>query len=329
VLSINGWCRNGSTIIGNLLNEVEGFFHVGELHFLWKNAYGNGSNTQCGCGLDLVRCPIWSRVLALECPTGDAADGHAREVWARQAKAIRTRYTWQVLREGLSTDARRTHAEIMARTYRAIVDTTGCRVIVDSTKIPGEAALLDHVAGVEPYYVHLVRDPRATAHSWMRQKDYAYTMSALRSTAYWFTFNLASRALIARYPARSIFVRYEDFIREPATVLRQLVELVGEDASHLPLRGRVADLNPNHTVTGNPDRFRSGPTVIRPDDSKWTSELPTRDKLTAVAVAWPLMWQYGYPLTRQLETATPAVTEDPTPIATLEPRSDRGSRSAR
>ena len=45
VLCVTGWCRNGSTIIGNVLNEVPGFFHVGELHFLWKNATGRGSTT--------------------------------------------------------------------------------------------------------------------------------------------------------------------------------------------------------------------------------------------------------------------------------------------
>ncbi|WP_230473382.1 sulfotransferase [Dyella choica] len=314
VLSINGWCRNGSTIIGNLLNEVEGFFHVGELHFLWKNAYGKGSNTKCGCGLDLVACPIWSRVLDLERPAGRAAEDHAREVVARQVKAIRTRYTWRVLRDGALRGDRRTHADIMARTYRVIADTTGCKVIVDSTKIPGEAALLEHVDGIEPYYVHLVRDPRATAHSWMRQKEYVYTVSALRSTAYWLTFNLASRALVSHYPERSIFLRYEDFIADPAATLRQLVELVGSDARTLPLRDRTADLHPNHTVTGNPDRFRSGPTVIRPDDSKWKAELPARDKLATVALAWPLMRQYGYALTNN---ASP----------TLE--SKRGSRSAR
>jgi hypothetical protein len=297
VLSINGWCRNGSTIIGNLLNEVEGFFHVGELHFLWKNAYGKGSNTKCGCGRELVACPIWSRVLERELPASHTREAHAREVCARQARSIRTRHTWRALRDGIATEDRRQHAETMARTYRAIVEATGCQVIVDSTKIPGEAALLEHVEGIEAYYVHLVRDPRATAHSWMRQKDYAYKLSAFRSTAYWVTFNLASRALVARHPERSLFVRYEDFIREPAPLLRTLVERVGGDPGALPLRGRVAELQPNHTVTGNPDRFRSGPTVIRSDDSKWRDELPTRDQLATIALAWPLMWKYGYPLT--------------------------------
>lgn len=44
VLYISGWCRNGSTLIGNLLNEIEGYFHTGELHYLWRNALGAGTN---------------------------------------------------------------------------------------------------------------------------------------------------------------------------------------------------------------------------------------------------------------------------------------------
>ncbi|HEX7838698.1 MAG TPA: hypothetical protein VF469_14580, partial [Kofleriaceae bacterium] len=176
VLSINGWCRNGSTIIGNLLNEVPGFFHVGELHFLWKNAYGNGSNTKCGCGLDLVACPIWSKVLAAELPPGADPQAHAQDVRRRQWGSLRTRHTWRVLRRGPDSDVRREHAATMARTYRAIAEITGAKVIVDSTKIPGEAALLPSVEGIDPLYLHLVRDPRAVAHSWSRQKDYAYVM---------------------------------------------------------------------------------------------------------------------------------------------------------
>ena len=56
ILCITGWCRNGSTIIGNVLNEVPGVFHVGELHFLWKNSVGRGANSSCGCGLNLAKC---------------------------------------------------------------------------------------------------------------------------------------------------------------------------------------------------------------------------------------------------------------------------------
>jgi hypothetical protein len=296
VLSITGWCRNGSTIIGNLLNEVDGFFHVGELHFLWKNAYRNGSNTRCGCGLDLVRCPIWSKVLAAELPAGSAPEVHARQVQQRQQSSLRTRHTWRVLRGGPGSEIRCEHAGTMARTYRAIADITGARVIIDSTKIPGEAALLPSVDGIDPLYLHLVRDPRAVAHSWSKQKDYVHAMPPARSTAYWVGFNLASRAIVKRYPERSMVMRYEDFIQEPAAAIHALIELCGGDPSDNPVEGRIAKLRDNHTVTGNPDRFRSGATEIRAFDSMWQAELSTRAKLATLALSWPLLTHYGYSL---------------------------------
>ena len=36
----------------------------------------------------------------------------------------------------------------MAGTYRAVAERTGARVIVDTSKMPGEAALLSHLDGV-------------------------------------------------------------------------------------------------------------------------------------------------------------------------------------
>ena len=36
VLYILGWGRSGSTVLGNILGEVDGFFCAGELHYLWE-----------------------------------------------------------------------------------------------------------------------------------------------------------------------------------------------------------------------------------------------------------------------------------------------------
>lgn len=295
VLFINGWCRNGSTIIGNLLNEVPGIFHVGELHFLWKNAYGRGSNTRCGCGVELTQCPIWSHVLAAELPPATTPEQHAREIQQRQA-SLRTRHTWHVLHDRGGSADHRAHARTMARTYRAVAEATQSRVIVDSGKLPGEAALLASVEGIEPLYLHLVRDPRAVAHSWSQQKDYIHRMPASRSTAYWLGFNLASHAVARRYPERARALRYEDFTAQPEETIRSLITWCGADPSHNPVRGRVAELHGNHTVTGNPDRFRSGPTEIRAFDGTWQSELSTGAKLATLALSWPLLKHYGYPL---------------------------------
>jgi hypothetical protein len=294
ILCITGWCRSGSTIIGNILGEVPGFFHVGELHFLWQNAAGRGSNNLCGCGTELTLCPVWSQILAVGRPTGVSVAAFADAVVRRQRGCVRTRHTWRVLRRGLRGADICEHAALMASVYRAIAERTAARVIVDTTKIPGEAALLPRLDGVAPYYVHLVRDPRAVAQSWSQQKQYAYVMPSWKSTAYWHGFNLASQAITQRYPDRSLFLRYEDFIARPADSVAALLRLCGAEASLNPVRGSTVELRTNHTVTGNPDRFRSGRTVIRGRDDSWRAGLPGHAKLAAATLSWPLLRRYGY-----------------------------------
>jgi hypothetical protein len=294
VLSITGWCRNGSTILGNILGEVPGVVHVGELHVLWKNSVGEGANNRCGCGQELPRCPVWSRILPVGRPADVPADEWARAVVRRQQARVRTRHTWRVLRHGLDGSEVRAHAELLQDVYRAIADETGCRVIVDSSKIPGETALMPRLAGVSPYYVHLVRDPRATAYSWSRPKDYCYVLSPAKSTAYWLGFNAAARAITRRYPDRSMLVRYEDFIARPAETISAILELCGLDPATNPVRDNAVDLHTNHTVTGNPDRFRVGHTVLRGRDDAWRSALSAGAKLTVVALASPQLSRYGY-----------------------------------
>ncbi|MBB2915376.1 hypothetical protein FHS43_006696 [Streptosporangium becharense] len=316
ILCVTGWCRSGSTIIGNVLNEIPGFFHVGELHFLWKNGAGRGANSLCGCGSPLTGCPVWSKILPVGRPPGMSAEDHADLVVRRQLACVRTRHTWRVLRRGLHGDDIREHAALMTRTYHAVAELTGSRVIVDTTKIPGEAALLPHLEGVRPYYVHLVRDPRAVAQSWSRPKDYCYVMPSRTSTAYWHGFNLASQAITRRHPERSLFLRYEEFIADPAGTIDTLLRLCGADPAANPMRDRTVELRTNHTVTGNPDRFSTGTTVIRDRDDSWRTELPLPAKLAATTLSWPLSWRYGYrhggppPAgTRRARTAAPSAEE--------------------
>lgn len=316
VLCITGWCRNGSTIMGNVLNEVPGLFHVGELHFLWKNSAGRGVNSLCGCGAVLTECPIWSDILPVGRPAGMSPADHADIVIARQRGYARTRHTWRIMRNGIDTEGLRQHAELMSQTYRAIAQRTGARVIVDTTKIPGEAALLPRLDGIRPVFVHLVRDPVAVANSWRSPKDYVYTMSASKSTAYWRGFNIASRAILRHYPAQSTLVRYEDFIADPAGVIAELLRRCDVDPAGNPVTGQTVQLHTNHTVTGNPDRFRTGATVIRPTDDSWKSGLPRKARLAAMLLSWPMSWRYGYRHRGGLRVRPrPAVTATPVAAA--------------
>src|SRR5262249_60851100 len=66
----------------------------------------------------------------------------------------------------------------VARLYAAIGRVTGAELIVDSSKTPAGAAVLARCENVEPYMLHMVRDPRAVAYSWTRT-----TLQADGSTA--------------------------------------------------------------------------------------------------------------------------------------------------
>jgi hypothetical protein len=69
---------------------------------------------------------------------------------------------------------------------------------------------------------------------------------------------------------------------------------VRADSAANPVRGHLIELHTNHTVTGNPDRFRTGTTIIRDTDDAWKSGLPVSAKLAAVTLSWPLFARYGY-----------------------------------
>src|SRR5438067_9142701 len=91
--------------------------------------------------------------------------------WQRQS--VRVRHTRRLLRrqrDGRRWDALDRYAPLAASLYRAIADVTGAKVVVDSSKRPSDAALLPLLEGVDPYFIHLVRDPRAVAFSWRGQK---------------------------------------------------------------------------------------------------------------------------------------------------------------
>jgi hypothetical protein len=286
ILYVTGWCRSGSTLLGNLLNEVPGVVHVGEVHYLWQNGVlGAGTNTACGCGEPLAGCPLWSSV-----PTGDA-----RAAIAGQQRYLRTRHTHRRLAEARGArpvdPGARAAVERMLSLYRAVTEATGARLVVDSSKFPAEAAALSGRPDVR--VLHLVRDPRATARSWRRAKAYIPAMSTPRSGAYWTGFNAASDAIGRAFPDRYLRLRYEDFAGDPATALRRTLDLAGlDDAAPIDGSG-TAELGVNHTVTGNPDRLTRGTVRVTPDDA-WRDDLPRLDRATAMLLAAPLLRRYGY-----------------------------------
>jgi Sulfotransferase family len=306
VLYILGGARTGSTIVDNVLNEVDGFFSGGEIRFLWERIL---EGRLCGCRRPLEACPIWSGVLKSASAFPDDSRIDVGEVAAWQRESLRLVRTFQVLRavddRSHASRSLQAFAAVTQQLYRALFDVTGARVVVDSSGRASYAAMLGMLSDVVPYFLHLVRDPRAVAYSRQRPKlnpdkpipDHMGVSSVFNSATSWLAWNLASEAVLRRQdPRRRILLRYEDFAADPRGATATIVRFLDEDERHLPFvdEGTVR-LRGNHTVSGNPARYVHGIVPIREDD-EWRSRMPMRQRIAVTVATLPGLVRYGYGL---------------------------------
>lgn len=297
VVLVAGSGRSGSTVLGNILGSVEGVFCGGEIRYLFER--GLRDDRLCGCGLPFRQCPVWTSILE---QAGLAADGTTlRGLIAAAARGTRVRHLPRLLlarRRGTAPAVGDTgYLERLDRLYRAIPAATGCTLVVDTSKLPTYGYLLDGLASVDLFVVHLVRDPRATAYSWGREKALpdgaaSRTMqrqSPARSALLWDVWNLAARELWRPTPERYLRVGYEDFVTRPQAWVQRILAFAGHnaDAYSLFTGERTAVTAVSHTVAGNPDRFRRGEVTLRLDD-EWTRRMRRPHRALVSALTAPL-----------------------------------------
>jgi hypothetical protein len=146
--------------------------------------------------------------------------------------------------------------------------------------------------------LHLVRDSRAVAYSWQRNKKrpeihwqeqnmpiYSPTKSAFE----WCVMNTWLSLLSLFAKKRYFFLRYEDFISFPQQELDRITNFACVD--HID----IDNIPPkkHHTISGNPVRFDQGPIKIKPD-TEWIEKLPSKDKALVSLISLPLLLQYNY-----------------------------------
>jgi hypothetical protein len=287
VLYVAGWIYTGSTVLGNVLGEVDGVHSAGELRFFWS--FARDGTKPCGCGAPLRLCPVWQPVL-------EATAGlDATRLSSLMARITLHRRLPQLLiaqRGGPGADDLAELRAAIAQLYGAIAATTGSRVVVDTSKSPLYAAILDGIPTIDLRIVHLVRDPRGLLMSRLRRDHGEDPLTVL---LIWDFAHLVTE-LGWSGSGRYLRLRYEDAIRRPVDAVESILALAGE-AARPPesLRAGRVELRPNHNVSGNSNRFRSGQIELRPDEA-WRERLPGRPLAAATALTWPLLLRYGYPL---------------------------------
>jgi hypothetical protein len=301
VLAIIGRGRSGSTILDNILGEIDDFFSAGELHNLWKRGLVRGHS--CGCGRPLGECPVWMDIIdqARQRFGGPLPPPEQVVEWQDTlVRPSRTRKLVNVSRASLISPLK-DYVRLLDCLYSAIAEVTGAHVIVDSSKRPAHAALLHLPAGISPYFVQLVRDPRAVSYSRTRVKGDVDEREmrrdgAVRSALRWRERNLEAEIVRERHSAASsLLLRYEDFVAAPGGSIADILSLVGESAEIPVSRDKEVILGENHTAAGNPSRFKRGSIRLRMDD-QWVTDQKPGDRLFATGLSYPLLKRYGYPV---------------------------------
>jgi hypothetical protein len=299
VLFVAGWGRSGSTVLDQTLGEIDGWFSSGELSYVWHDH-------QCGCGASVHACEFWSPLL--RDMLGDVSSGSQEmiAVLGRELSGLRrvAAISAESRRRASGHAPRMRYPEVATELYRRIRAATAARVVVDSSKQAIEAYALGMLTDVDLFVVHLVRDPRATAHAWGKTKVKTYEplryfsrFGPAKSSLYWLRRNALVDTLVRRQAgSRYLLLRYEDFVAAPQSAVRSICRMVGEpDADLSFISGSTVRVSPNHTVAGNPSRFSGGRLLLRRDD-EWRSAMGIRSKVVSTLVAAPLLHRYGYPV---------------------------------
>lgn len=302
VVFVVGKGRSGSTILDHVLGQMPGVVSTGELWFLWEWGVLRGGS--CGCGALIVECPHWRAVL----DRMGVDERAARRLLDLQRRTM----SWPRVPRALMASRRpdthrwaagRAYGRALGELYRVVAEVAEAEVVVDSSKWPAHLGLLGLVPGIRPLGVHLVRDPRAVAHSNRRRRsaqgrgdsDQMPRFGAAHVSASWLARNLVVEAAAAGTRVPWHRLRYEDFAQRPRETVADLLAAAGQRDVELPFTDeRTLRLAPTHTVGGNPSKFSVGETVIR-DDDEWRRQLAPWRAAAVSGMTAPLLGRYGYP----------------------------------
>lgn len=222
VIYIMGAGHSGSTILGVTLGNCEGMFFAGEL-----DKYLSRSGVPVVGGLERTR--FWGRVRERVPQAGELYGNQAHRLLERSAAAINPSGARARRRLGAR------YRDVTGALIGAIASTAGATHVIDTSHFPLRARELQRTDDVALYLVFLVRDPQAVVTSTtrlVRSRGAARRVGSILkvNAELWLTYALSLLVFRRQPPERRVFIRYEDFIAEPESVLRRILERGGSTA---------------------------------------------------------------------------------------------------
>lgn len=312
--------HSGSTLLALALGAQPGACSAGELK---ATSLGDPTAYRCSCRRLIRDCDFWQGVHRAMQQRGfpefdiTAAGTSVLEVPSTYAKRL-----LRPLQRGPFLEGMRDAALGLSPTWRryrkladrrnialvqSILEVTGARVVIDSSKIALRLKYLLQNPDLDIKVVRTIRDGRAVSLTYMDEWTFADASDpTLRSGGTgvrrppprrnmaeaaneWKRSQEASEALLAQLPpSQWTQVRYEDLCADPTATLRRLSDFLGLDPNNVVLDFRS---RPQHVI-GNGMRLDTTSTIRL--DERWKTALSTEDLATFDQIAGPLNRRYGY-----------------------------------
>jgi len=300
VLYIAGAGRSGSTLVDRVFGQINGFCSLGELRYIWDRCLRD--NQLCGCGKAFGQCEFWKSVTNMTFK--DMDDMQICNIIEMRNEIDKYKNIPKMIISSKSyyaSDLTMEYMKYIKHLYCAIKNVSNAKVIIDSSKLPSYAYTLNNIPCIRLYVLHLVRDSRAVAYSWLRKRvrpevhdkiSYMRVSPPYISSLAWFRINMFIDTF-KLFNERYMFLKYEDFISNPSDVIRMVCMWLNEPNQDILINNKCIDLQTSHTAAGNPMRFKQGVIEIKQDD-EWRHKMKWKDKIMVDALTWPLLLRYGY-----------------------------------
>lgn len=318
---ILGASHSGSTLLAMLLNAHPAITTIGETA---PGRMGDLDTYLCSCG-DLIKdCPFWksaARRMQEEHPDfrldnlGTKFQYPANPLINRFLNFEHRGILFECVRDTilrLSSHWKETQRDINARCRNlacAVLAESGGHILVDSSKIAHRLKFLLFIPEFNIKVIHLVRDGRAVALTYMRQDEFAdskepalrrggrgmsaeetaVSLSMEKAANEWRRCLLSAEHLLARLErSQWIQFKYEELCNDPTGTLRTIYSFLGIDCTCAVEKFRSIE----HHVIGNGMRLDRTSSISL--DERWRSVLTEKELRTFDREAGRVNRRYGY-----------------------------------
>ena len=289
--------HSGSTLLAMLLGSHPQATTIGDTA---GTIYRKDPDYRCSCGYKAQACPFWMHVIDQMARRGfslDITDFGTRFDYPENRFIDRVLHAehrgpiLETIRDSvlwLSTEWRR-RFRIIAERNVALIETvtkvTNSQMLIDSSKLPRRLKFLLRIPELEVKVIHLVRDGRGVAHTYIQDNGWSVEKSAIE----WRRGVIAAEKLLARLD-RGMWrqVRYEDLCSDPQAELEKLCVFLNLDPSRVNMDFRSTGLH----VFGNKMRLSSERAIRL--DNKWRTELTDLEISTIEHLVGEQLIRYGY-----------------------------------